>query len=150
MLLYFSVFSEYFPVILGFTTPIHIRIHHHFSTFFECWLVGFLQWPPLILVFRLDETCSYATGHGTTVQQHDQHSKHWQTYSVQGMPVTKGSAGAKTFALLEKCVGHSIKIVCVNSVCIADVFVDTIDVKCGPPSDNYSPPWCAKVVTGLV
>jgi len=44
--LLFLRFSDYFSVIYGFSTAIHIRIHHHFLSFFsECWLVDPVQWP---------------------------------------------------------------------------------------------------------
>ena len=39
-------FSEYFPSIYGLSIAIHLRIHHHFSSWFsECWLVHPLQRP---------------------------------------------------------------------------------------------------------
>jgi len=42
-----------------------------------------VQWVPFSLVFAVDQISSYATGNGYTIfQQHDQHSKHWQAYSV--------------------------------------------------------------------
>ena len=53
--LFFCIFSERFPVIYGFSIDINIRIHHHFSFFSECWLVGPLQLSmgPFITTFFL-------------------------------------------------------------------------------------------------
>jgi len=59
-------------------------------------------------------------------------------------PVSKGGLRlhGKTFSSPEKCLGY---IVCINIV-----FVHAIDVKFGPPSENSSPLWCPKLVTGLL
>jgi len=59
-------------------------------------------------------------------------------------PVTNGRASPpwKNFLPSEKCHGHI--------VCVTIVFVHAIDVKFVPPSENYSPPWCPKLVTGLL
>jgi len=43
---------------------------------------------------------------------------------------------------LKKCLGHA--------VCITIVFVPAVDVKFRPPSEISSPPWCPKLVTGLL
>ena len=50
-LFFFFHFSEYFPVIYGFGTAIHIRIHHHSKLFSEFCLVDLIQWPvaPFVL-----------------------------------------------------------------------------------------------------
>jgi len=59
-------------------------------------------------------------------------------------PVSKGGLRphGKTFFSPEKCLG--------NIACITIVFVHAIDVKFGPPSENSSPFWCPKQVTGLL
>ena len=57
-------FSDYFPVMQGFSSAIHNRIHYHFSSFFsECWLLDSVQWPvgPVISKFTtLTQTFNYA------------------------------------------------------------------------------------------
>jgi len=41
----FAFFGD-FPLIWGFSTAIHTRIHRYFSSFFsECWIAGHLQRP---------------------------------------------------------------------------------------------------------
>jgi len=43
--LWFSVSCCFFPMSLGISIAIHIRIHHHFSIFSGCWLAGSIPWP---------------------------------------------------------------------------------------------------------
>ena len=56
-------FSWCFSVISCFIVDIYIRIHYHFSTFTECWLVGSLRWSvaPIPLRIPLAQPSSYAT-----------------------------------------------------------------------------------------
>ena len=58
--------------------------------------------------------------------------------------VTKGRASppCNNFLSLKKCLGH---IVCIT---ITIVFVHAIDLKCGPPSENSSPPLVFQAVYG--
>jgi len=60
-------------------------------------------------------------------------------------PVTQGRASPPLEKLsppLRKCLGHI--------VCLTIVFVHAIDVKFWTPSENSSPLWCPKLVTGLL
>ena len=51
-------FSDYFPVISGFSIDVHIQIHHHFSSFFFRVLAS----GPLLTKFStLTQSSSYAT-----------------------------------------------------------------------------------------
>ena len=79
--------SEYFPVIQGFGIAIHIRLHYHFSRFFQN--VG--QWAPKVasgtiqISFPLTQTSGYATA--DDAMQRDVHQMFYPFYTTKKMSI---------------------------------------------------------------